>query len=369
MPALRRSSIAALVLVSLTAHAFADEGVVRVPFEATDRGGTLELESGRVPVTLETYRRYQRTLDDLRPGDRVDYELDGDGRLTSIQERIESTTPTGEKVPVVGKFQGLDKDDALDFYWLRIDGQRYQVSPEVYQRESRVLVFLDPGDRIRIEIEQNWVVSVTKNVEDVEINQEILDLVQASEKTDTVFVNGSEFRFVRGGEDQIELHPRLPNGKIEREALVKYKLRDITTYRNDAAVIRIRRGTAAGPDDTGPSGDVFDAESVRVGDTIGINLKDGQVISLTPETVTLKLWKRERWTGEETWNRADVQAIRRIKLSTQQSVPLGAGQVQVRVRRWRHAASTGLGFQVEISHNLENSLLVGVKLRLRATSR
>jgi tetratricopeptide (TPR) repeat protein len=348
----------AVVFTAATAHAA--EGVVQAPFEATDEGGSLRLSTGLLRVSLSTYRRYQRVLEDLEVGDTVRYSTDEGGQLRTIEEVVDSVAPTREILPVIGKYQGLEKDRSQDFYWLRVDGKRYQVSSEVYQAESKDLLFLDPGDRIRIEIRQNWVVSVDKNVADVAINEEIRKLIEASEKPDTVYVNGNEFRFLRKGEDQITLNPRLPDGSIS-SGTVQFKLRDITSYRNDAAVGRMRAGGNAGG---GQQGDVLDAEGVRVGDTIGIELTDGQVTDLSADSVTLKVWKNERWVADQTWSRSDVSLIRRIRLTTQHSVPLGSGHVQVTVHRWRNASSTGLGFQVEVSHDLDSSLLVGVKLKL-----
>lgn len=319
-------------------------------------GGTLVFSDGtRFGISKETYERYETTISELVSGDRVRYTVDSRGQLSSLSVERDTGGLDGKRV-VSGTFQKRE-GPVQGHYWVRVDAQNYKIAEETYEdrRDLKgVLFFLKPGQKVRMLVEGTSILDLARGRLDDVISDELWQMITRSTPGDSVLVNDTAYAYVG-----VTLHGvRLTPLDGEEETLVK--LQEIKTFENRAALDRQPSDT-----ETPFSGDAFETSGVQLGDTVGIGLEIGQLIELDPTTATLRVWRNGRgWVGTNDWPRAEVTSVRWVSLSSSLSYPLQGGNVHLRVERRRAAREDGLQFEIELSHDLPNSLLADATILL-----
>lgn len=322
----------------------------------------------RFGIPGDVYARYQAVLDGLKPGDAVVF-THAQGRLVSIRRQADVAAGSRRK-NVSARFDRLVTTQDGQRRWVVLaTGQQLLISDEVYQRHSRTLTFLKSGDPIRLTVEGGWVIDVASGGgAAVAIDPEVEDAIVASRHGDVVTINGELYRFLGANLVELRVQPRIPGTEppsFLEGASRTIPLEQVKTFDNP----RLRE-QPAGPDVPGgpvtPTGDVKDAFSgVRVGDTVGIDFEVGQITALTDTHFTWRVWRNDEWTPpEEPRPRASVTSgVRVVSLPMQQTVAIEGGELHLKVsRRYAHRDG-GLVFEIEASHAIPKTILVGTKLR------
>lgn len=365
---LRTIAVCAAAIVA-SAVAQEEQQATFVAFEATDEGGILRLSGGTpygVPPKA-VYDAYRGTLNALVRGSVVAYQLDANGRIAKIR-LISQDDPTRRQVRV-GRFQKLELEAGKDWAWIVLgDDERYRIGMETYQKSP--LPVMKRGAPVRLVVEKGMVVQVTRGQEEGQIPPEDWERIQRSKRQDPGKINGREYKFLEVDRTNaaIKASPRLPDGT--HAGVETIKLDDVHTFENPSADER----AAANPGEAGEApptkeGDTLVQWDVRVGDTIGLGLDIGQVVSLAEDKVELRLWKNETWGPVKTIPRLEIgTSVRRASLPAQTAIPLQGGEVHLRVQRTRHAAKGGLVFECDVDHDLADQVLVGAKVKFNLSA-
>lgn len=325
-------------------------------FEATADGGVLVLAGGvHFGVPKAVYEAHRETLNGLREGSSVAYVLDRSGALQKIREVAREEDGSRQRV-YSGKLVKVEKIG--DMWWLFMDEHRWPIPLEVYTKSE--LPFMKRGNPLRVVVEKGRVVEVARGVlsEDT-LKPEHWDRIQRSHRNDDVFVNGRAYKFVDSDLQAIKVSPKLPDGS--HLGVETIKLEDIKSFQNPAADARAGGGGTSGG---ASGGDALDQTDVRLGDTLGLGLDSGQVVTLDEEVCELRVWRNETWGPVRTWKRAELTGpVRRVSLSSQTTTAVEGGEVRLRVHRSRHATKSGLVFEVEVDHDLKDKVMVGARVK------
>ncbi len=317
----------------------------------------------RFAIPGDVYARHQAVLEALKPGDPVVF-THSQGRLVSIKRQEDVAAGTRRK-NVSARFDRLVTTQDGQRRWLVLaTGQQLLLSDEVYQRHSRMLTFLKPGDPIRMTVEGGWIVDVAAGGSaEVTIDPAVEEAVVASRHGDVVTINGELYRFLGANLVELRVQPRIPGteppsfleGASRTIALELVKTFDNPRLREDPGAAEVPGGPAAR--------DAF--SDVRVGDTVGIDFEVGQITQLTETHFVWRVWRNDEWTApEDPRPRASVTSgVRVVSLPMQQTIPVEGGELHLKVsRRYAHRDG-GLVFEIEASHALPRTILVGTRLR------
>lgn len=318
------------------------------------RGGS------RFGVSGEVYARHQALLESLRDGDRVVLSHRG-GRLTNIR-RFEQDLSGSRRRNVTAQFERLVSDGQRR--WLVLSaGRQLLVDPEVYERHKTLLEFLKKGDALRITVEGGHVIDLARGGRTRELDPELEERLLASRHGDLVTVNGELYRFISANLSEVRLQPRTPGSEpptFLEGAQRAIPLEQLVSFDNP----RLAEGGGDAPRPGAPEGkDAFDG--VRVGDTVGIDFDVGQVTALTDTHFTWRIWRNEEWGPPEAPRpRASVTSgVRPVALPSQHTLQIEGGELFLKVSRRRSTRDGGLAFDVEVSHALPGTILVGTRLR------
>jgi len=366
MPLRRSLALAAPVLVALGAPTVcrADREVVEafVAIRASDDGAVLELAgNARYGMSTAVYRANRPLLLSLEAGDRIRVALDDTGAVVDVRRAAGARDAGDDRRELTGSFEKLET--VGERYWITVEGERFQVPIELYNDRvyAQILQFLDAGDTVRVTTRKGYVVDIARAHADTSVDPGVWDTIQRSERGDEVEINGDTYRFKRYTLHHVYATPRLPTGDFG--GTIGIDLRDVDAFENPAADER------AGPDDGDDVGiavdgaDPFERLQVEVGDTVGIGLDSGQLLELTEEECILRVWRNETWSGVQSWQREEIEQVRRVTLTRQETVPLDRGDLHVRINRRCAAAHEGLSFEVVVSHDIEQAILTGASLR------
>lgn len=357
----RCSSLPLLLLLAapfaLVERAAAQEeqfGTVKT-FEASAEGGILVLSGGvHYGVPKAVYEANRELFNGLKEGASVAYVLDKTGAVASIREVVREDEGARQRV-YSGKLVKVEQIG--DMYWLFMDEFRWPMALEVYTKSE--LPFMKRGNALRVVVEKGRVIEVARGAltEDT-IKPEHWDRIQRSQRNDDVFVNGRAYKFVDSDLQSIRVSPKLPDGT--HLGIETIKLEDVKSFQNQAADARLGSGGSSGQS----GGDSLDQADVRLGDTLGLGLDSGQVVTLTEDTCELRVWRNETWGPARSWKRSELNGpVRRVSLSSQATTQLPGGEVHLRVHRSRHAAKGGLVFEVEVDHDLSDKVMVGAHVK------
>lgn len=322
----------------------------------------------RFGIPGDVYAKFQAVLEGLRPGDAVVF-THAQGRLVSIR-RQEDATAGSRRRNISARFDRLVVTQDGQRRWVVLaTGQQLLISDEVYQQHSRTLTFLKAGDPIRLTVEGGWVVDVASGGKTtVVVDPAIEEAVLASRHGDVVTINGETYRFLGANLVEVRVQPRNPASTeltFLEGAERKIPLEQVKSFDNQ----RLLEGPTE-PGETGPvsAAGVKDAfDDVRVGDTVGIDFEVGQITALTETQFTWRVWRNDEWSPPEPPRpRASVTSgVRVVSLPMQQTIPIEGGELHLKISR-RHAhRDGGLIFEVEASHALPKTILVGTRLRFQ----
>lgn len=321
----------------------------------------------RFGIPGDVYARYQAVLDGLKPGDAVVF-THSQGRLVSIRRAADIVSGSRRK-NVSARFDRLVTTQDGQRRWVVLaTGQQLLISEEVFQKHSRTLTFLKPGDPIRLTVEGGWVVDLASGGRAmVEVDPAIEEAILASRHGDIVTINGELYRFLGANLVELRVQPRIPGS--EPPAFLEGASRTIglelvKTFENPRLSEQAGGANAGGATaGTGAEKDAF--SDVRVGDTVGIDFEVGQITALTDTHFTWRVWRNDEWSPPEAPRlRSSVTSgVRVVSLPMQQTIPVEGGELHLKVsRRYAHRDG-GLVFEVEASHSLPRTILVGTKLR------
>lgn len=357
-----------VIAVLAVAPALADEEGVFQELAGAPGKRVLTHTGGRkCGVPDDVYTANQALLTALRRGDKIRFTLDRSGNLASISRA--AATDTSKRTVLTGRYESHAGPNN-GMYWLVVGTEQLMVSEEVYNRHARVFGTVKKNDILRLSVDKNWVLEVAFAPRGA-IKPEVEQVLALCLKDDLVTVNGELYKYIK--HDLIELHlrSRIPGSNPPewvKEGVRRFPLEQINTLDNPSAAERkaadAGAGAAGGPDAAG--NDLFVAQRLRVGDMIGIDVDEGQIIELNETHVTLRLWRNEDWAPEpRVAARADVKAINPVALQSRSGVAVEGGDLALTVRRSRVAKDGPLSFEVELLHQVPNHLLVGAKLKLR----
>lgn len=336
--------------------------------ETTIQERVLVLKGGdRFGVPSEVYTRLQEVFEGLRPGDAILFTLDARGRVTGVRRQAQDTGAAGRRRNVSARFDRLVTTQDGQRRWLVLgDHTQLLISDEVFQRHSRVLQFLRPGDPLRLTVEGGWVIDVATgaNARELEIDPKVEEAISASRPGDIVTVNGEVYKFLGQNLVEIRVQPRIPNTdppSFVDGAERKISLELVKQFDNPRLA---EQATTVGDDPTGPR-TIQDAfKDARVGDTVGIDFAIGQLTALTDTHFTWRIWRNDEWSEPEApRERAGVASVRPVSLASSQVLPVEGGELLLKVNRRRAGRDGGLVLEVEVSHALPATILVGAKLR------
>lgn len=352
-----------VIAVLAIAPALADEEGVFQEIAGPAGKRVLTYSGGRkAGVSEEVFASNEGLLTSLKRGDKIRYSLDRNGNLSTIGRA--AAADTSKKTVITGRYDSHSGPNNGK-YWLVVGTDSLMVSEEVYNKYAGVFGTVKKKDMLRLLVEKGWVLEVAFAPRGA-IKPEIEQLLALSQKEDLVTVNGELYMYIRHDLIELHLHSRVPGSnppKWVREGVRRFPLEQINTLENPAAAERKAAIDAGG---SGDANDLFVAQRLRVGDMIGIDVDEGQIVELTETHVTLKLWKNEDWAAESRVEaRANVKAINQVALQSRAGMAVEGGDLALTVRRSRVARDGPLSFEVELLHQVPNHLLVGAKLKLR----
>ncbi len=328
---------------------------------------TIHASGGKtVGVSEEVYAANRALIDGLQPGDEFRFTRDRQGQLATIRRAKERGAAGRETF--TGRFGSISPANA-GRYWLKLQDVKteFQVKEEVYQRCARILAFLKPGMPVRLAVEDGWVIDVAQSKSGREIDPVLEERLQLSQAGDVVSVRGEPFVFISKNLIEVKLRPRVPNTNPPewvKEGVTTLQIDELRAedFVNDKA--GERRAQAAQTGDQTVA-DIFTAERIQVGDTVGIDLDEGQIVGLGEGTYDLLVWRNEEWAFPPVQSqRATVKAVSSVALASRLVVALQGSEVTARVSRRRLGREGGLQFEVELSHALVGQVIVGAKLKL-----
>lgn len=360
-----------LLVCSAVAPARAQESERQGVFQSLDttlQDRVLVLRGGdRYGVPREVYAKQQEIFEALRPGDAVLFTLDSRGRLSGVRRQAQDAGAANRRRNLNARFDRLVTTQDGQRRWLVLgDGTQLLISDEVYHRHSRVLQFLSAGDPLRLTIEGGWVIDVATgaNARELAIDPVIEEAISASKAGDIVTVNGEVYKLLGQNLVEIRVQPRIPNTDpptFVDGAERKIGLELIKQFDNPRLLLQAANGEGGDPG-TPTIMDAF--KDVRVGDTVGIDFAVGQLVALTDTHFTWRIWRNDEWaTPEQPRERAGVPSVRPVSLPSQQVIPVEGGELHLKVNRRRVGKESGLVFEVEASHALPATILVGARLR------
>lgn len=366
--------IAPLLVCSVVAPTHAQESErqgLYSSLETTLQERVLVLKGGdRFGVPREVYARLQEVFEGLRPGDAIMFTLDPSGRVSGVRRQAADTGASNRRRNVSARFDRLVTTQDGRRRWLVLgDHTQLLISDEVYQRHSRVLQFLRSGDALRLTVEGGWVIDVATgaSARQLDLDPQVEEAISASKAGDVVTVNGEVYRFLGQNLIEIRVQPRIPNTDpptFVDGAERKIALELIKSYDNPRLARESATTGGDGDDPTTPR-TIQDAfKDVRLGDTVGIDFDIGQLLALTDTHFTWRIWRNDEWSAPEPpRERAGVSSVRPVSLASQQVIPVEGGELHLKVNRRRAGRESGLVLDVEASHALAGTIVVGAKLR------
>lgn len=331
--------------------------------EDTAKEKVLVLSGGRrfgVPGTL--YLDNKTFFDSLEAGERVLFVLDAQGRLKAIR-RPEQVQAGPRRTTQVVTFQKIVQRG--NQRWLVHSSGELPISEVAYERHERTLLFLKRNDPVRVSIEGGFVQDLVTGgqVAQKPVDPAIQETIDRSKSGHKVTINGKLYRFLSSNLIEVRLQPMIPgtdrDPKFEGELAIK--LVDIASFVNDEIVEESPTEPGVAP--TGSTvNDAF--KGIQVGDTVGIEFDIGQITGLTDTHYTWRVWRNDEWSAEgEPTPRAGVTNVRPVSLSSQHTMTIegAGGDVHLKISRKRLAGS--LSFEVEVSHSLPGTILVGSMLQ------
>jgi tetratricopeptide (TPR) repeat protein len=330
-----------------------------VGFTPGNEGGTLHLRGRDIPFSSEFGEANSALLFALEEGDEVRYRVGRDGRLASLA-RPEAGAQRHTEV-VTGQYHRVE--EIGNRLWLSLDrGNRKIILPrEVFSDPTCILHVIEPGTDLSVVVEAGHVREISRAVH-VNIDPALLLLIDNSQNGDRVVINGIDHQYLNRNLTAIRARPTNGQGGFEGEALIE--LQDLRTFENPAAEQRLADGgqNPNGNGNQGPRSTDF-----RVGDTVGVGQLKGQVVQQTEDGLAVRLWRADGWASVDAAERFTLDEarrdMRRVWLTHQQSQRLEGGTLHMVVNRQRVGSGGGLGFEVAVSHDVEDVILVGIKLR------
>lgn len=294
------------------------------------------------------------------------FTLDAQGRLATLQRQGEDGAASTRKRNLTARFDRLVTTQDGQRRWVVLaSGQQLLISDEVYQQHARVLQFLKPGDPLRLTVEAGWVTDVSAATKGAQVPPEIEEALLASRHGDLVTINGELYRFLGSNLVEVRVQPRTPNSnppEFLAGSARTISLELVRTFDNPRLLEQPDEGAAPGAA-TREGEDAF--AGVHVGDTVGIDFAVGQITALTETHFSWRVWRNDEWgPPEDPRPRASVTTgVRAVSLPSQQTVALDGGEVHLKLTRRRSQRDNGLVFEVEVSHALPATILVGTTLR------
>lgn len=329
---------------------------------------TLHASGGKtIGMSEEVYAANRALIDGLKPGDEVRYTRDKQGQLATIRRAAERGTKGRESF--TGRYGSISPSANQGRRWLKLQDVKneFQIKEEVYQRHARILEFLRPGSPVRVQIEDGWVVDVAQSKSGRDVDPVLEERLELSRAGDIVSVRGEPFQFISKNLVEVKLRPRVPNTNPPewvKEGVTTLQLDELKAedFVNDKANDRRVQELQGGNPEVA---DIFTAERIQVGDTVGIDLDEGQIVGLGESTYDLLVWRNEEWAQPPVQGaRSAVKAVSSVALSSRLVVALQGSEVTARVMRRRLGRESGLQFEVEISHALVGQVIVGAKLKV-----
>lgn len=363
----------AVVLSASTASAARVEGFFERMEAEADRYVLVLQDGGRYYVAPKFYANHKKVIGPgaLKKGEKVTFDADAKRFLTKVY--VEQAARTSGRTLRLGVFDRYDSE--LKLIWLT-DKSNYAVrqDPPLERKKLATLLTFQRGQRIQLMIQDDKVVDLARGAKrGEEENAEVRKILNKSHPGDAPVQlklrNDPSFKtykliVIRATE--IVVSPQLPNS-TEYKGRVTMRRDRLAEIVNPAADERIEED--GGEEGGEKKKDPFEAESVQVGDMVGVGFVTGQLIQLNEETYTLRSWRNGRWEAlPQPQPRKGAKGVRHVKLVNQQQTRLENGELELSVERSLKLQRGGLVFDVTLVHTSKDLILVDLQLRFHLST-